>query len=67
MPVRGIRRKRQFKYILKNDEKNLFGEYTQSIIFKLANSAGVDIANGGENTFSFFITKGSFSLKHTLY
>ena len=50
-----------------DDEKNLFGEYTDSIVFKLATSAGVDITNGGEKTFSFFNTKRAFSLQNVLY
>ena len=41
-----------------DDEKNLFGEYTDSIVFKLATSAGVDITNGGEKLSAFLSRKG---------
>ena len=41
-----------------DNEKNLFGEYTDSIVFKLATSAGVDITNGGGKLSAFLTRKG---------
>ena len=58
MPVWKTLRQRQLRYILKIMKKNLFGEYTDSIMFKIATSAGVDITNGGEKLSAFLTRKG---------
>ena len=46
------------KIYFEDNEKNLFGEYTDSIMFKIATSAGVDITNGGEKLSAFLTRKG---------